>query len=72
MTIRKELVSAGIECQYAACTSITEYVCYNTTPDKVNATLKSIGVYEEHRAIWSSDYNSVYINRLYTNGKSWN
>ena len=76
MDIRKSMVAAGIECDKAACVSLTEYVCYNTTPEAVNAVLKSIGAYQEYRAVWRSDFvwdkdKTVYINRLYTNGKSW-
>lgn len=76
MDIRKSMVAAGIECNKAACVSVTEYVCYNTTPEEVNAVLKSIGAYGEYEAFWSSDSfwdrdKTVYINRRYTNGKSW-
>lgn len=69
MDIRRNIVAAGIECHNAACVSLTEYVCYNTTSEAVDTVLKSIGVYPEYRAFQHSD--CVYINRMYTNGKSW-
>lgn len=76
MDIRKSIIAAGIECEDAACVSRTEYVCYNTTPGAVDTVLKSIGAYPEYRAFWSSDSiwdrnKAVYVNRMYTNGKSW-
>lgn len=73
MDIKESIEAAGIHCNYAACCSITEYVCYNTTCDAVNAVLKSIGVYDDYRAVRPDNYQSkaVYVNRLYRNGKSW-
>lgn len=76
MDIKEAVNNAGIECQSARCCSITEYVCHNTTPEAVDAVLKSIGIYPDYRAFWSGDskWNSngvVYINKMYSNGKSW-
>lgn len=76
MDIKEAIINAGIKCYNARCVSRTGYVCENTTPEKVDTILKSIGVYPEYRAFWSSDSiwdrdKAVYINKMYTNGKSW-
>ena len=72
MILSKIVKEAGIECESARVVCVTAYVCRHTTPDAVNKVLKNIGVYEEYRAVWSDeDETAVYINRMYTNGKSW-
>ena len=78
--IESAMANAGIECEYVTVCSRTEYICRNTTPEKVNTILKEIGVYDcegdNRRAYWyddswRNDYKTVKINRLFSNGKSW-
>lgn len=80
MSIFEKIKSAGIECEYVIVCSNTEYICRNTTPEAVNAILKEIGVYDcegdNLRACWydnswRNDHKTVKINRLFSNGKSW-
>ena len=76
MGIKEAIIALGILCEYAACCSVTEYICRDTTPEAVDAVLKSIGVYPDYRAFWSGESKSdsngvVYINKMYANGKSW-
>lgn len=74
--IKEAMKKANIKCETAACCSITEYICRNTTPEAVDAVLKNIGVYGDYRAFWSGNsawdsHGTVYINKMYSNGKSW-
>lgn len=76
MDIMEAMANAEIECEYAACCSRTKYVCHRTTPESVDAVLKSIGAYSKYRAFWDTDSiwekrSAVYINEMYDNGKSW-
>ena len=71
MDIKQAIRNEGIECERVTIASQTEFVCHETTPDKVNNVLRNLGAFSEYRAAWDDEEKSVYVNRLFNNGKSW-